>query len=303
MNTAMLPRRVVMGLLLVALLVLASCAASEIRRSTDDRTRVYVRADGSLLHGQAAYRLGAASPVLMGGQQPVPIASLAKVMTALIVLRALPLHSDTATGPAVVVGPSDVTEYLRRREQDQSVLTVRRGERLTERQLLLALLLPSANNAATLLARLVAGGTAAFVRRMNATARAMGLHDTAYTDPSGFDPHTVSTAADQLRLAQAAAADDTLTALAATASARLPVVGTVHTTDLLLGTDGFVGIKTGSDDAAGGCFMFQSWRVVHRQVVDMVGVVLGQRGRHPLLAGQYAAKQLVLRVAPVTARA
>ena len=303
MTTSLFRRRIVVASALVTMLVLASCAASVLHARTEDRTRTYLDRQGGLLHGQGAYQLGAAAPVLLGSPKPVPIASLAKVMTALVVLRALPLRDDRATGPSVTVRPGDVADYARRRAQDQSVVAVRAGERLTERQLLLALLLPSANNAAALLARLSSGSTAAFVRRMNAAARDLQMRDTSYTDPSGFDPHTVSTAADQLRLARAAAADDTFTLLAATSSVRLPVAGTVHTTDLVLGTDGFVGTKTGSDDAAGGCFMFRSWRVVHRQVTDMVGVVLAQRGRHPLLAGQYAAKQLVDRVAPVAAGA
>jgi serine-type D-Ala-D-Ala carboxypeptidase (penicillin-binding protein 5/6) len=293
--------RVLGALALAALLVLASCAAAAIRRGTDDRARAYLRGDGTLLHGQGAYRLGNSAPVLLGAQQPVPIASLAKVMTALLVLRALPLPRDSMSGPSVLIRPHDEAEYAKRRTDGQSAVAVRTGERLTERQLLLALLLPSANNAATLLARLAAGSTAAFVRRMNSEARALGMRDTLYTDPSGYDPRTVSTAADQLRLARAAAGNEVFTSLAARTRATLPVAGTVHSTDLLLNTDGFVGTKTGSDDAAGGCFMFRSYRVVHRQVTDMTGVVLGQHGRHPLTAGLYAAKKLVDHVAPLAA--
>jgi serine-type D-Ala-D-Ala carboxypeptidase (penicillin-binding protein 5/6) len=78
----------------------------------------------------------------------------------------------------------------------------------------------------------------------------------------------------------------------------LPVAGTVHNTDTLLGHDGFVGMKTGSDDAAGGCFMFRSRRLVDGKPVDLVGVVLGQRGHRLITAGLYSAKQLADRVAP-----
>jgi D-alanyl-D-alanine carboxypeptidase (penicillin-binding protein 5/6) len=62
-----------------------------------------------------------------------------------------------------------------------------------------------------------------------------------------------------------------------------------------------VGMKTGSDDAAGGCFMFHSRRVVDGSTVDLFGVVLGQRGRNLITAGLYAAEQLVDRIAPVAA--
>ena len=71
-------------------------------------------------------------------------------------------------------------------------------------------------------------------------------------------------------------------------SAELPVAGTVHNTDSLLGKDGFVGIKTGSDDAAGGCFMFR----VERPDGDLTGVVLGRRGHNLIDAGLSAARDL-----------
>ena len=74
------------------------------------------------------------------------------------------------------------------------------GEQLTERQALQAMLLPSANNIAAVLARWDSGSPARFVSHMNASARSLGMTRTRYTDPSGFDDATVSTAADQLRI-------------------------------------------------------------------------------------------------------
>jgi D-alanyl-D-alanine carboxypeptidase (penicillin-binding protein 5/6) len=227
----------------------------------------------------------------------VPIASLAKVMTAYLVLRRLPLD-ENSDGPSVVVTGRDVTDTDARRRADQSIVAVRVGERLTERQALLALLLPSANNIAALLARLVSGSVRAFVDEMNRTAEALGMGETTYTDPSGFDAGTVSTATDQLRLAEVAARDATLAAMMSTRDYDLPVAGIVHNTDTLLGTDGFVGMKTGSDDAAGGCFMFHAKRRVEARTVALVGVVLGQHGHNLVQAGLAAAKQLADRVAP-----
>jgi D-alanyl-D-alanine carboxypeptidase (penicillin-binding protein 5/6) len=128
-----------------------------------------------------------------------------------------------------------------------------------------------------------------------------GMSHTTYTDPSGFDDGTVSTAVDQLRLAQVAAGFPVLAEMMAARSYELPVAGTVHNTDSLLGRDGFVGMKTGSDDAAGGCFMFRSRRMVDGRAVELIGVVLGQQGRHLITAGLYSAKQLADRVAPEAA--
>src|SRR5205814_7710540 len=130
-----------------------------------------------------------------------------------------------------------------------SIVPIVAGEELTELQALQALLLPSANNVAAVLARWDAGSEARFVARMNATAQSLGMSHTRYTDPSGFDDATVSTAADQVRLIDRAMRVPVFAGIVATPSATLPVAGTVHNTNTLLGHDGFVGVKTGSDDA------------------------------------------------------
>ena len=161
----------------------------------------------------------------------------------------------------------------------------------------MAILLPSANNVAVLVARQVAGSVASFVAEMNHTAHALGMSHTTYTDPSGYDAGTVSTALDQLRLAQLVAKDKTLADMMATRSYSLPVAGEVTNTNALLGHDGFVGMKTGSDDAAGGCFMFRAEWHTESGNISVTGVVLGQRGHNLITAGLYAAKQLVDRLA------
>jgi hypothetical protein len=162
---------------------------------------------------------------------------------------------------------------------------------------LMAILLPSANNLAVLVARQVSGSVGSFVAEMNRTARALGMSHTTYTDPSGYDDGTVSTALDQLRLAQVVAKDGTLSDMMATRTYWLPVAGEVSNTNTLLGHDGFVGMKTGSDEAAGGCLMFRSVRHAESANVTLIGVVLGQPGHNLITAGLSAAKQLVDRLA------
>jgi D-alanyl-D-alanine carboxypeptidase (penicillin-binding protein 5/6) len=287
----------------VAVLVLAGVTGIVlIRHAFDDSARQYLSTDGWPATGQGAYQIGDDTPRASADQQPVPIASVAKVMTAMVVLADLPLHG-AESGPTFVVSQRDVADTAARRAREESVVPLRAGERLTERQALLAMLLPSANNVAVLLARAVSGSVAAFVAEMNRTAHGLGMQHTKYTDPSGFDPATVSTATDQLLLAEAAAKDATLTTLMGTRSYRLPVAGLVQNTDTLLGTGGFVGMKTGSDDAAGGCFMFRAYRSVRGFNVQVIGVVLGQQGHRLIDAALYAAKQLVDRVAPQPAHA
>jgi D-alanyl-D-alanine carboxypeptidase (penicillin-binding protein 5/6) len=85
--------------------------------------------------------------------------------------------------------------------------------------------------------------------------------------------------------------------IVATPSATLPVAGTVHNTNMLLGHDGFVGVKTGSTAAAGGCFAFRAIRWIDGKRTTITGVVLGQPGHNQMEAGLAAADAMVDRIA------
>jgi D-alanyl-D-alanine carboxypeptidase (penicillin-binding protein 5/6) len=211
-----------------------------------------------------------------GGQKPVPIASVAKVMTAYLTLKQFPL-APGEEGFRVRISQQQVNEERERVALDQSTVAVRKGETLSERQLLEALLLPSANNIAALLAVHDAGSIDAFVGRMNATAKELGMSQTTYTDPSGFEESTVSTARDQVKLARMAMQDPTFAEIVAKPSTRLPVVGTVLNYNELVGRDGYVGIKTGSDEAAGGCLLFAKRVTVGGRTFTVLGAIFGQR--------------------------
>ncbi len=247
-------------------------------------------------HGQAAFVQTGRSEIRAGpNQHPAAIASLAKVMTAYLVLRDHPLRHGV-DGPAITLTDADVADTYRRRAQEESVVSIAAGEQLTERQALQALLLPSANNIAAVLARWDAGSEGRFVARMNATARSLGMTHTRYTDPSGYDDATVSTAADQVRIVDQAMHLPVFASIVATPSATLPVAGNVQNTNTLLGRNGFVGVKTGSDRAAGGCFAFRAVRRIDGKRTTITGVVLGQPGEDRVAAGLAAADAMVARI-------
>jgi D-alanyl-D-alanine carboxypeptidase (penicillin-binding protein 5/6) len=250
----------------------------------DDKARSYLSTDGWPGIGQGAYVLGNGRPVVSPHEQPVPIASVAKVMTAYVVLKHDPLRAGDS-GRRFVVAQGDVVDTETRR---------RGASRLSLSAL--ASSSPS-GNVSVLVARQVSGSVASFVAEMNRTAYALGMSHTTYTDPSGYDPGTVSTALDRLRLAQVVAKDQAVAALMATRSYWLPVAGEVTNTNTLLGQDGFVGMKTGSDQAAGGCLMFRAVWPARSGSRSVIGVVLGQRGDNLLAAGLSAARQLVDRLA------
>ena len=249
------------------------------------------------VHGQAAFIEGGRPQIQASpNQHAAAIASLAKVMTAYLVLRDHPLRPGEE-GPTITLSDADVADTGRRRARQESVVAVAAGEQLTELQALQALLLPSANNIAPVLARWDAGSADRFVARMNTTARSLGMTQTRYTDPSGYDDATVSSAADQVRIVDHAMRLPAFAHIVATPSAWLPVAGTVHNTDALLGHDGFVGGKTGSTAAAGGCFAFRAVQWIDGKRTTITGVVLGQPGDDRIAAGLAAADAMVDRIA------
>ena len=268
-------------------------------RTRTDHRRTSMSAVTWPLQGQAALVLGNGRPAASPDQQPVPIASVAKVMTAYLVLKRYPL-SGAQEGFTFTVTKAEVQHEAPDASENQSRVAVAAGEELTERQLVEALLIPSGNNIAWILAAQVAGSATGFVAEMNAEAHALGMDHTTYTDPSGFDPGTVSTAADQLRVLRKAMRFAVFQEIVSMRSVTLPVAGTVANFNPLI-TDGYAG-KTGSDSAAGGCLAFFTEVTVGGRPETAVGVVLGQgQGSNTqaiLAAAGEAAHQLVDSVAP-----
>lgn len=208
-------------------------------------------------------------------QSSVPIASVTKIMTAYLILKAHPLRSGE-DGPTLTMTAQDVTEYLNDEAQDYSVLKVGEGEKLTEKQLLEALMLPSADNIASFLARWDAGSESAFVEKMNKVAQSLSMTQTHYADASGVNSATVSSAEDQIKIAQAAMKDPIFREIVAMPQATFTVAGIVYNVNNLLGKHGVVGIKTGNTMAAGGCFVSATPINVGAETHYIISVVLGQ---------------------------
>jgi serine-type D-Ala-D-Ala carboxypeptidase (penicillin-binding protein 5/6) len=228
--------------------------------------------------------LGAGTAGVHGQRGSIPIGSVAKVATSLVVLHDHPLTGN-APGPTLTVSAADEREYAAALGTGDSMVPVVAGERITERQALEALMIPSADNIADLLARWDAGSTTAFVAKMNRLAVQLGARQTHYADASGLSSATTSTAADQIRLGERALKEPALAAIMGERSTSLPVAGRVSNYNGLLGSDGVVGIKTGSTTAAGGNLLFAAKTQVGGHPVTVVGAVFGQAvGRPPLSA-------------------
>ena len=179
------------------------------------------------------------------GQDKRPIASITKVMTAMVFLEDNPDLSRVVT-----IQRSDVyaasTTYLRA------------NERLTVNNLLHLALIASDNAAARALARISHGGSAAFIERMNEKALELGLESTTFADPSGLNPDNISSAYDLSRLISLAAADDRIAPIMRTVEYQVATSRrkfSIHSTNRLLlgGEVDVMGGKTGFISKAGYC--------------------------------------------------
>ena len=198
-----------------------------------------------------------------GGTTRRPIASTTKIMTALLVLR--------------TAGMRDVvTVSTQAAAQGGASLGLEPGERIRVRDLLYALMLQSANDAAVALAEHVAGSTEAFVQQMNRRARAMGLEDTRFRSPNGLDDRGYSSALDLARITVRALRDPVLARIARTKFHRVPspdgATRRLQNRNALLWLyPGAVGVKSGFTSAAGSCLV----AAAERSELRLASVVLG----------------------------
>ncbi|WP_441007666.1 D-alanyl-D-alanine carboxypeptidase [Streptomyces griseoviridis] len=231
--------------------------------------------------GQAAMDVnGIGSFGTSGDQKPVPIASIAKVMTVYLVLRDHPLKTGEK-GPQIPVDAAAQKHYETGKAENESVVKVTEGQKITEYEALQAVMLPSANNIAKLLARWDTGSASedAFVEKMNKTAKELGMENTTYTDPSGLDKTTVSTAADLVKLGRAAMENPVFKEISRQPS-YVDLNGDQQNNFFGLVPTVAIGIKTGTTTAAGGNILFAAEKEVGGKTQTIIGAALGQYGQN-----------------------
>jgi serine-type D-Ala-D-Ala carboxypeptidase (penicillin-binding protein 5/6) len=219
-----------------------------------------------------------------------PIGSIVKVMTALVVLRAGNLNQT-------ITVPKSVVAYLKKQDQPSTAGLIP-GDKLTARELLEALLLPSGCDAAYTLAQAYGPGLDAFIAEMNAEAHQMGLSDTHFSNFDGLpwpsEHSTWSTPADLLTLGRHAMRYGVFRDIVGQTSYSLPAGDGHHAykwqnTDPLIGKyAGAIGIKTGDTKAAGNCLLFEAVR----NGLTLIGVTLGTPGDDISDTGPVATKVL-----------
>ncbi|WP_373299977.1 serine hydrolase, partial [Streptomyces albospinus] len=229
--------------------------------------------------GQAAAEVvGVGSLGTSGQAKPVPTASVAKVMTAYVILRDHPLKKGQKGETITIDAQGEADSH----KQDESRVPLKANQQFNEYQMLQMLMIPSGNNVARQLARWDSGSEDAFAKKMNAAAKDLGMTQTTYTDPSGLDKTTVSTAVDQLKLAEAVMKNDAFRAVVTTENVKIDgLPDKIYNNNSLLTTMAGVvrGIKTGSSSPAGGTFMWAAYRTVGGKDQLLLGVTMDQRAR------------------------
>ena len=177
----------------------------------------------------------------------VPIASITKLVTAMVVLDAKPNLQETLR-----ISQDDV-DMLK-----HSASRIRVGAEMTRLTALKLALMQSENRAAAALARYYPGGTPAFVKAMQAKVHSLGLTRTAFTDPAGLSPENMSTATEVAKIAVAASHYPQIASITSDSSTSVPVNGRereLHNTNKLVGGSGWdIQLsKTGYTNEAGRC--------------------------------------------------
>ncbi|MFE3587108.1 serine hydrolase [Streptomyces niveus] len=229
-----------------------------------------------------------------GEQKAVPIGSVAKAMTAYVVLQDKPLKKGSQ-GPSITVDAKAEEDGGLDAQGESTLNTVKEGDKLTQHDALAALMIPSANNIARLLARWDTGGSEEeFVKKMNDTAEELGMKNTKYTDPSGLDATTVSSAEDQVKLGQELVEIEALMDITKLPEWTDPSGKTWRNYNTLVPYDGALGIKTGSTTKAGGNLLFAAHKMVGDTDQLIVGAILGQH-QAPIIDTVNAASKEVMR--------
>jgi serine-type D-Ala-D-Ala carboxypeptidase (penicillin-binding protein 5/6) len=237
---------------LAALVGTASAAAADLPPVEAEAVILANGATGEILYERNADRRRA-------------IASITKLMTAIVALE------RSRPGERVTVGPLAPTV-------GESSIGLRAGERLTVRDLLAAVLIQSANDAAFALAGHAGpGGLRGFIRLMNAEARELGLGDTHFVRPDGLDtPGHYSTARDVLALARAAMRRPLIRQLVRRTGGRIAGGRELFAWNDLLGDyAGLIGVKTGHTDQAG----WSQVAAARRDGTVIYAVILGSPSR------------------------
>ncbi len=212
-----------------------------------------------------------------------PTASMAKVITALAIVEKQPFKSGQE-GNTYTITKKDIAGLGAYILEGGSVLPIHIGMKLTQYQAMQRMLIASDNITADILVQRVFGTKEAYLSYVRNMLKRMGLSRTFVADASGFDPATVSIPSELVAIGIAALRNQVIARIVAQEQAQLPVAGIIKNTNQLLGTNGIIGIKTGTTSKAGSCLLFAARYSIgkSRRKKTIVGVIMGDTNHRSL---------------------
>ncbi|WP_130178794.1 D-alanyl-D-alanine carboxypeptidase family protein [Cryobacterium sp. SO1] len=225
--------------------------------------------------GTGTKALGVDPIAFGGGSDPLPMASAAKIITALVVLDAKPLEAGEP-GPAYSLVTADYQDYLDYTAEDARTVIVFPGESWTEREMLQAMILGSSNNHADTLARWAFGSVDDYLTAANAWLAANGMPDTTVVDANGLADGSAGTGADLARVAALAATNPVIADIIKQPASALVGQRGVNNTTAYLPEEGITGISRSYTDAGGVCFLFTATVVAGEKTFTFAGAFLGE---------------------------
>jgi D-alanyl-D-alanine carboxypeptidase (penicillin-binding protein 5/6) len=212
---------------------------------------------------------------LVGDDAALPIASISKVITALVVLTAKPLAAGDE-GPTLAFGKAENDTYDKYFVLGATIAPMKIGSSMSQRDTLEMVLAVSASNYAEVLSTWAFGSQAAYRSATNRWLAANGLTGTTIAEPTGIDARNRSTPSDLIAIGKLALANPVVAEIVGSTSVDVAGLGRQQNRNTALGFDGITGIKTGTLDEAGACLLFFASVVVGAAApITIVGVILG----------------------------
>jgi D-alanyl-D-alanine carboxypeptidase (penicillin-binding protein 5/6) len=209
-----------------------------------------------------------------GGNGALPMASISKLITAMVVLSAKPLGAS-GTGRTITWDKTDAALYDKYYLLNATIAAMKNGSSMSEHDALETMLVVSACNYAEAMADWAFGSNAGFVSATRKWLKANGLTGTTMVEPTGLDDRNTSTPSDLIALGKLAMANPAVAAMVGKTSLDVPALAGLPSTNDLLGTDGVNGIKTGTLDTEGSDLLYSAVVPIRTGLsLTVIGVVL-----------------------------
>ena len=250
-------------------------AGATMRHPIDGSSAISISGADDYL-GPAASGIWATS----GPDESRPIASITKLITALVILDAKPLSGVDDSGPKITFSKADHDLYDKYYVMGATIAAMPTGSSMSQYDALATMLIPSASNYAEAVSSWAFGSQGAFRTAAKRWLDANGLAGTTIVEPTGLNPRNTSTPTDLLVIGKLAAANPVIARIVSTTGMTLPGPGGMTNTNGLLGQSGITGLKTGNlGENTFNLLYTASLQVGAGVQLDITGVMLGGGSR------------------------